>query len=223
MRILGITGGIGAGKSTAAKFLKHFRVPIYCSDEAVHRTLRENQTVIEKVQKEWPSVMQDGQINRRALGEIVFNDIKALKKLEDILFPEVIAAQRQFLKKQARLNSRWVALDIPLLFETQAQRRLDRVVTLLASENCRIGRVMRRPQVKLETLKGVLMRQVDDRTRKLNSDFLLQSGLSRGSLMPQLKNVLRNLPAFGTLQWQPRWGERKNHARNRNGYRNHRT
>lgn len=209
MRIFGVTGGIGAGKTTAAKLLRHLRVPIHCSDHAVHRALKNNKDVIEKVQAEWPSVVENGQIIRRALGEIVFNDHEALGKLEKILFPEVYKSQKQFLKKHARLGYGWVALDIPLLFETKAYTRLDAVATLMASQNIRIQRVMRRPNVKLETLKGVLGRQVDDRTRKLNSDFLLQSGLSRASLMPQLKKVLNELPETGRPKWAPGWGSGK--------------
>jgi dephospho-CoA kinase len=210
MRILGITGGIGAGKTTAAKLLRHWRVPIHCSDHAVHRALRENQVVIEKVKAQWPSVVIKGEINRRALGEIVFNDHKALGQLEKILFPEVYKSQMQFLKKYARLGFSSVTLDIPLLFETNAQSRLDAVACLMASENIRVQRVMRRPYVKFETLQGVLERQVDDRTRKLNSDFLLQSGLSRASLMPQLKRVLSDLPKrAGSKKWTPGWGREK--------------
>lgn len=209
MRILGITGGIGAGKTTAARLLRHLNMPIHCSDHAVHKALKDNETVIKKVQSQWPSVVQNGKIIRGALGEIVFNDHEALDILEKILFPEVYKSQKRFLKKHARLRNRWVALDIPLLFETNAQKRLDAVASLMASKEVRIQRVMRRPNVKFQTLKGVLERQVSDRTRKLNSDFLLQSGLSRASLMPQLKKILNDLSDKGQPKWVPGWGDRK--------------
>jgi len=209
MRILGITGGIGAGKTTAVGLLRHLNIPIHCSDHAVHKALKEDKTVIQKVQSQWPSVVQNGQIMRRALGEIVFNNHQALDILEKILFPEVYKSQKRFLKKHARLRNQWVVLDIPLLFETNAQKRLDAVASLMASEETRIQRVMRRPNVKFQTLKGVLERQVNDRTRKLNSDFLLQSGLSRASLMPQLKKVLGGLSDKGNPKWVPGWGDGK--------------
>ena len=206
MKIIGLTGGIGSGKTTASHLLSYLRLPVHCSDRVVHKALAEESSVKAQIQMLWPSVIEGGHINRRALGKIVFSDPEALAQLERIVFPFVYASQRQFLKKQARLYRAWVALDIPLLFETKAERRMDVVTSLLASQKMREERVSARPGMTKEMAKQIFARQVTETTRKKKSDFLLQSGLGRGNLMPQLKRLLRALPHHKRAVWGPRWG-----------------
>lgn len=206
MKIIALTGGIGSGKTTASHLMAYLRLPVHCSDRVVHKALAEDSSVKAKIQMLWPSVIEGGDINRRALGKVVFSDHKALAQLENIVFPYVYASQRQFLKKNARLYRQWVVLDIPLLFETKAERRMDVVVSLLASQNVREKRVSARPGMTKEVAKQIFARQVTEATRKKKSDFLLQSGLGRGNLMPQMKRLLRALPHTKRALWGPRWG-----------------
>ncbi|MEB3701433.1 Dephospho-CoA kinase [Candidatus Bealeia paramacronuclearis] len=206
MRILGLTGGIGAGKTTASRLLAYLKIPVHCSDQAVHKMMAHTQTVIESIKSHWPEVIQGGAVNRRALGNIVFSNEEALEILERIIFPEVYVAQRRFLKKHARLRTPWVVLDVPLLLETGAQMRMDCVTSLIAPQNMRIRRILRRPGMREGMIQGVLKRQVDDQTRRRKSDFILHSGLNCGSLLPQINVMLSRLPQKGRPHWRPGWG-----------------
>src|SRR5262249_58401147 len=121
--VVGLTGSIGMGKSTAADLLRRLGHPVYDADAAVHRLLGRGGAAVAAVGARFPGVVRDGAVDRAAVGRIVFGDRAALKALEAIVHPLVYAAQRRFLRTHARHRTPLVVLDIPPLFEGGGWRR----------------------------------------------------------------------------------------------------
>ncbi len=117
MRVLGLTGSIAMGKSTAADMLRRRGIAVYDSDAGVHRMLARGGRAVPAIAQRFPGVVRDGAVDRQALGRIVFGDAAALKDLEAIVHPLVRQAQARFLRAHARRRARAVVLDVPLLFE----------------------------------------------------------------------------------------------------------
>ena len=116
MRILGLTGSIGMGKSTAASMLRRLGVPVFDSDAAVHRLLAKAGAAVPKIREAFPDVVKDGAVDRQALGARVFADPAALTRLEAIVHPLVRREERRFLRAAARRRAPLVVLDIQILF-----------------------------------------------------------------------------------------------------------
>src|SRR5260221_123787 len=123
MIIVGLTGSIGMGKSTAAGLLRRLGIPVYDADRAVHRLLRRGGRAVPAVALRFPEIVRDGAVDRPALGRIVFADRAALAALEAIIHPLVFEAQKRFLHIHALRRTKLVVLDIPLLFEAGGYRR----------------------------------------------------------------------------------------------------
>jgi dephospho-CoA kinase len=128
MWIVGLTGAMGAGKSTLSKHFKSMGIPVHCADEEIHRILEEDLGVQRKLKTLWPSVFVRGKIERSLLGKIVLSSPHLLTRLEDILYPKLAEAQRNFLQKQNKNKTPLVVLDVPLLFEVGLDRFCDCVV-----------------------------------------------------------------------------------------------
>src|SRR4051812_17589829 len=148
MRILGLTGSIGMGKSTAARLLRTLGVPVHDADAEVHRLLGLGGAAVPAVAKAFPGTVRDGRVDRRRLGDLVFgpeSDPAALRKLEGILHPMVRRATLSWLAQHARQRTPVVVLDVPLLFETGGPGRYDGVIVVSAPTFIQLQRVLRRP------------------------------------------------------------------------------
>ncbi|HEY5208386.1 MAG TPA: dephospho-CoA kinase [Stellaceae bacterium] len=193
MIILGLTGGVGMGKSTAAMMLRRLRVPVHDADATVHRLLTRGGDAVDAVARVFPDALRDGAIDRKILGARVFSDRAALRRLERILHPLVRRDERRFLRAQRRQRARLVVLDIPLLFETGGQRRCDAVVTVSAPAFLQRRRVLARPGMNAGKLKGILAAQVSDARRRRDADFIVPSGLGRAVTFRRLRDIVRQL------------------------------
>ena len=212
MIILGLTGSIGMGKSTAAEMLRRMGVPLFDADRAVHRLLAPGGAAVAEVAAAFPGVAAAGGIDRSALGRQVFGDRAALARLERILHPKVEAEERRFVKAARTRRRPIVVLDIPLLFEVGGERRCDRVVVISASPLLQRQRVMRREGMTEGRFAAILRQQMPDREKQRRADFVVQSGLSRALTLRRLKAILRLLLAEGA----------SGHARGGARYRNDR-
>ncbi|MDH5189329.1 MAG: dephospho-CoA kinase, partial [Rhodospirillaceae bacterium] len=134
--VLGLTGGIGMGKTWAATAFRHFGVPVFDSDKAVHKLLGVGGGAVDAVLKKFPDAGVNSKTNlaidRNKLGNVVFKDAKKLRTLESILHPLVENLQKNFIAHHARRRTRLVVLDIPLLFETGGETKTDFVVCVYA-------------------------------------------------------------------------------------------
>lgn len=193
MRILGLTGSIGMGKSTAAKMLKRLGLPLYDADAMVHRLFARGGGAVEAVAAAFPEAVVEGAVDRRILGALVFEDPPALRRLEAIVHPLVRAEARAFLARQRRARRPMVVLDVPLLYETGGDRLCDAVIVVSAPRFLQEQRVLRRPGMTRERLEAILAQQMPDREKRRRADFIVRTGRSKGYTFQQLRRILWQL------------------------------
>jgi dephospho-CoA kinase len=206
MLVLGLTGSIAMGKSTAAETFRSLGVPVLDADLAVHRLLAPRGAAVRAVLRAFPGC-EDGRggIDRRRLGQLAFEDPVALARLEAILHPLVRAAQRRFLARCAAASEPLAVLDIPLLFETGAERLLDAVAVVSAPDFLQRQRVLRRPGMSLERLDAIRARQMPDQEKRRRADFVIQTGLSRRHGVAAIARLVHRLRGVPGRVWPARW------------------
>ena len=177
MVIVGLTGSIGMGKSTAAAMLRRMGVPVYDADAAVHALQARNGPALPSIEAAFPGVVKDGVLDRQALGARVFGNKEALRRLEAIVHPMVGQRQKAFLKQAARRGAPLVVLDIPLLFEGLGDRRVDATLVVSAPSFLQRRRVMARPGMTAEKLDGILRQQVPDAVKRRKATLVIPTGL----------------------------------------------
>lgn len=212
MKVLGLTGSIGMGKSTAAGMLRRLGMPVHDSDAEVHRLLGTNGRAVGPIGRAFPGVVVDGRVDRAALGAQVFGDPAALRRLEAIVHPLVRRATTRFLRRQTRARRDLVVLDIPLLFETGSGRLCDAVMTVSAPARVQRSRVLRRPGMTREKFAAVLAQQMSDAEKRRRADFVVTTGLGKRQTLRQLVRIVRLLRATS------RQHLRRAHARTRARY-----
>lgn len=191
MKIIGLTGSIGMGKSLAAAMVRGLRVPVFDSDAYVHGLL--DGLAVDAILKVFPSVCDPitGKINRKKLGGIVFSDPVARKVLETILHPLVWEGQRKFIAKARRSGQKQVVLDIPLLFETGRERRCDAVLCVTAPLFLQRSRVLGRSGMTEEKFRSILTQQMPDSEKRRRADWVIPTGAGRAFTLQKLKKALR--------------------------------
>lgn len=190
MVVIGLTGSIGMGKTTAARMLRRMGVPVHDSDRAVRALLEGDGEVISAVAASFPEAVRDGIVDRAALGRKVFADAHALGRLEAILHPRVRARSDAFLSRAA-LAGAWVAvLDVPLLLETGGDRRCDLVAVVSAPLFVQRQRVLSRPGMTAELLDAILDRQMPDREKRRRADIVIPTGLGRAVTWRALRRMV---------------------------------
>ena len=193
MKILGLTGSVGMGKSTAAAMLKCMGVPVYDADAAVHRMMRRGGSAVAPVAAAFPGVEKNGAIDRAALGQRVFGDEAAMKRLEAIIHPRVRDDERAFLAAQHRRKAPLVVMDVPLLFESGREKRYDATIVMTAPAFLQRARVMARPGMTAARFAAIKARQMPDEEKRRRADFIVPSGLGRAVTWRRLRWVLNKL------------------------------
>lgn len=181
MKIIGLTGSIGMGKSTAASLVRLMGVAVFDSDCTVHDLLECNKQVIRVIHSAWPECWsgQTCRIDRQKLGALAFRNGIVRLFLENLLHPYVWEAQKRFVAHQRRMGAKIVVLDIPLLYETGADRRCDAVICVDAPGFIQRQRVMRRGQMNEEKLTAILARQKPQSEKKKRADVVIPTSLGR--------------------------------------------
>jgi dephospho-CoA kinase len=194
--VLGLTGSIGMGKSTAAATLRRLGLPVFDADGEVHRLLAPGGTAVREVEAAFPGVRNpEGGIDRQRLGQRVFGNQAALRRLEGILHPRVRIAERRFVARARARREPLVVLDIPLLFETGGVERCDYVLVVSAPLRLQRERVMRRPGMSESRFAGILHAQMPDREKRRRANFVVATALGRGATFRRLKAIVRMLGA----------------------------
>ena len=195
MIVLGLTGSIGMGKSKAAKMLKLLRVPVHNSDHAVHYALSPKGSAFEQVAVMFPAAWdkKNRVIDRKILGQIVFNGEAELKKLESVLHPIAQKSQGDFVRAMKARGRKIVALEIPLLFETGAEKRVDYTITVTAPPAVQRRRVLSRPNMTEEKFQKILVRQMPDLEKRARSDFVVPTGLGYAATFRALRKIMRDV------------------------------
>ena len=194
MIIIGLTGSIGMGKTTAAMMLRQLGVPLFDADRIVHRLLAPGGAAIPQVLAAFPGVQaESGGIDRALLGQRVFDEPAALERLEKILHPMVASAEKRFLDRARARREPLAVLDIPLLFETGGHRRCDYVLVVSAPSWMQRQRVLRRPGMTEIRLAAILQKQMPDREKRRRADFVVPTGLGRNLTLRRLRAIVRLL------------------------------
>jgi dephospho-CoA kinase len=197
MIILGLTGSIGMGKSAAAHALRRMGVPVFSADEEVHRLTALYGPALPAIARAFPGTVTNGRLDRQAIAKLVFdtkdtNHVQ-LRRLEGILHPRVKAAERRFLKTMRAARRPLAALDIPLLFETDAAGRVDMVVVVSAPAAVQAARVLRRPGMNAAKLTAVRANQLPDIEKRRRADYVIRTGTSHRDSLVALKRLVAAL------------------------------
>ncbi len=193
MVIVGLTGSIGMGKSTAARMLRQMGVSVYDADAAVHALQAPGGAALPPIEAAFPGVVRNGVLDRQALGARVFGNKEALRKLEAIVHPLVGQKQRAFLRRAALRGARIVVLDIPLLFEGRGERRVDAVLVVSAPAFLQRRRVLARPGMTEEKFAGILRQQVPDSLKRRKASVVVPTGLGLAPTRNALERAVRRL------------------------------
>ncbi len=188
MFVIGLTGSLGMGKSTAARFFAEQGVPVHDADAVVHRLYAgEAAPVIEAA---FPGAMTGGKVDRNRLAALVVDDPAALKRLEAIVHPLVQAAERALLADAEARGEKIAVLDIPLLFETGADQRVDAVVVVSAPAALQQSRVLGRPGMTMDKLDAILSRQMPDAEKRRRADFVVDTSGDFNVTRAQVRAIL---------------------------------
>jgi dephospho-CoA kinase len=174
MIILGLTGSIGMGKSTTAAMFREAGVPVHDSDASVHGLYAGKAAPL--IDAAFPGVVADGVVDRVKLGAAVLNNPSELKRLEAIIHPLVRAEADAFLSKHREAGVPLVVLDIPLLFETGGEGRVDRIAVVSAPADIQRKRVLDRPGMTVEKFEAILAKQVPDAEKRSRADYVIDTG-----------------------------------------------
>jgi dephospho-CoA kinase len=209
MIVLGLTGSIGMGKSTASGMLRRLGVPLFDADAVVHRLLGPGGEAVAAVETLFPGVRDDtGAIDRRLVGQRVFGNSAALRRLEAILHPMVRQAETRFVRQARARGESLVVLDIPLLYETGGPDRVDYVLVVSAPARVQRERVMRRPGMTEIRFASILRAQMPDREKRRRADFVVPTGLGRGLTFRRLRRVVAELRQIaGRATWERQCGK----------------
>ena len=191
MFILGLTGSIGMGKTTTARLFAEEGVPVHDADAAVHK-LYEGEAV-PLIEAAFPGTTQAGRVDRDKLGRRVVGDAAALKRLEAIVHPLVRKAEERFLAEARARGARVVVLDIPLLFETGGDTRVDATVVVTAPADVQRARVLERPGMSAEKLEALLAKQMPDAEKRRRADFIVDSGQGLEPARAQVRQILTRI------------------------------
>jgi dephospho-CoA kinase len=193
MKILGLTGGMGMGKSTAAAAFRRARIPVFDADAAVHRLQARGGRAVRAIEAAFPGTARNGAVDRLALRNAVLGKPDALTRLEHILHPMVEQEERAFVARARRRGNRAVVLDIPLLFETGGDRRVDRVVVVSAPRVVQMHRIQSRRRMSATEIAAVIARQMPDCEKRRRADVIVRTGLSRRNSLKALSRLIKEV------------------------------
>ena len=193
MKILGLTGSIGMGKSTAATMMRRMGVPVHDADATVHRLMGPGGAAVAAVGAAFPGTVIKDCIDRAALGRRVFGDPGQLRRLEKILHPLVRQAESRFLKQWRIRRVPLVVLDIPLLFETGGQARCDKVAVVTCPAFLQTQRVLKRPGQTMDRLAAIRAQQMPDWKKRHLADYVIPTGLGKAPAWRALEALVKEM------------------------------
>ncbi|HEY2618014.1 MAG TPA: dephospho-CoA kinase [Acetobacteraceae bacterium] len=193
MIILGLTGGIGMGKSTAAGAFRRARIPVFDADAVVHGLQARGGRAVRAIATAFPGTVRDGAVDRTALRQAVLGKPDALPRLEGILHPMVREAEREFVARARRRGARAVVLDIPLLLETGGDERVDRIIVVSAPRSVQMHRIRARRRMSDADVRAVIARQMPDAEKRRRADVVIHTGLSRHTSLKALTRLIREV------------------------------
>ena len=188
MLILGLTGSIGMGKSTTAKLFAEAGVPVYDADATVHKVYESEAVPV--IEAAFPGTTRDGKVDRGLLSAKVVHDPAAMKRLEGIVHPMLRAHQQRFLEDAESSGAPVAVVDVPLLFETGGETRVDAVVVVTTSPEAQRERILARDNMTAEKLDAILARQMPDAEKRKRADFLVDTSFGLDPVRLRIREIL---------------------------------
>jgi dephospho-CoA kinase len=188
MRVLGLTGSIGMGKSTTAKLFVEAGVPVYDADATVHMVYQGE--AVPAIEAAFPGTTTDGKVDRAKLSARLVHDPAAIRQLEQIVHPMLRAYHQKFLDDAERSGAPVAVVDVPLLFETGGEKRVDAVVVVTTDPEIQRRRVLARDNMTSEMLDAILARQLPDIEKRQRADFIVDTSHGPGPVRARIKEIL---------------------------------
>jgi dephospho-CoA kinase len=188
MIVLGLTGSIGMGKSTTATLFAEAGVPVYDADAAVHR-LYEGEAVA-TIEAAFPGTTANGKVDRNKLSARVVHDSAAIRRLEEIVHPMLGASRQKFLHNAEQSGAPVAVIDVPLLFETGGEKRVDAVVVVTTSAELQRERILARPNMTEEKLAAILARQMPDAEKRKRAHFVVDTSHGLDPVRARIRDIL---------------------------------
>jgi dephospho-CoA kinase len=188
MIVLGLTGSIGMGKSTTATLFAEAGVPVYDADAAVHR-LYEGEAVA-TIEAAFPGTTANGRVDRDKLSARVVHDSAAIRRLEEIVHPMLGASRQKFLHDAEQSGAPVAVIDVPLLFETGGEKRVDAVVVVTTSAELQRERILARPNMTEEKLAAILARQMPDAEKRKRAHFVVDTSHGLDPVRARIRDIL---------------------------------
>ncbi|MDJ0614330.1 MAG: dephospho-CoA kinase [Rhizobiaceae bacterium] len=187
----GLTGSIGMGKSTTANMFRDEGIPVYDADATVHALYEGEASPL--IEEAFPGTTRNGKVDRELLGKQVIGKPDAMKSLELIVHPLVHAKEQEFLKSAEASGADLVLLDIPLLFETKGEGRVDVIIVVSTTAEDQRARVLARPGMTVEKFEAILSRQVPDAEKRKRADFIVDTSSGIDSARDQVKAIIAEI------------------------------
>lgn len=189
MVIIGLTGSIATGKSFVARCFAKLGAKVFDADKTVHGLLTYG-AAVSKIKEIFPEVFEDGVINRKKLGAIIFADEKKRKMLEEIIHPLVVEKRKNFIKESKQEKVKIVVLEIPLLFETGAEKECNRIIVTTADAKLQEKRAMEREGMTKEKFEKINKLQMGSEEKVKKADFVIDTGLSEFAVFREVKRII---------------------------------
>lgn len=188
---LGLTGSIAMGKSTTTGFFRNLGIPVYDADAAVHDIYQSDG--VEVIRQQFPGAIIDGKVDRVSLSKLVMGDPENLKILENMIHPLVREREQKFLQDAQSKNHKLVVMDIPLLFETKGQNRVDKILVVTAPSAIQKQRALARPNMSEAKLNAILSRQITDAVKRKKADYVIDTSFGMIAVQNQVKALVKKL------------------------------
>jgi dephospho-CoA kinase len=203
MVIVGLTGSIGMGKSTAAERFRHNGIAVFDADACVHELY--SGRAIALIEEAFPGTTSNGRVDRQKLASALLEDREGFKRLENIVHPLVREEERKFLHQQAEKGAAIAVLEVPLLFESGADALVDAVVVVSADSETQAARVMQRPGMTREKMQKFLSLQMPDAEKRARADFVVDTSGSLSQSRAQLDSIVLELRQRQGQVYQRHW------------------
>ena len=205
MRIVGLTGSIGMGKTTTARLFAEAGAPVYDADAAVHEIYARGGVAVGLVEEAFPGSTREGAVDRAALSALLGGNPEKLRRLEAVVHPLLQEGRARFFERATAAGADLVVLDVPLLFETGGERMMQAVVVVSAPPEVQRERVLARPGMTEEKLAAILARQTPDAEKRARADFVIETGSGVEAARDQVRRVLSTLrdPAWRSARPEP--------------------
>jgi dephospho-CoA kinase len=189
MIILGLTGSIGMGKSTTAKLFTEAGVPVYDADATVHMVYEGE--AAPAIEAAFPGTTAGGKVDRAKLSAQVVHDAAAMKRLEGIVHPMLRAYHQKFLDEAEQSGAPVAVVDVPLLYETGGEKRVDAVVVVTTSPEVQRERILARDNMTAEKLDAILARQLPDAEKRKRADFIVDTSRGLDPVRARIRDILQ--------------------------------